>query len=462
MNYKYLFFCFFSLMILLLAPACSDNFLEIRPDEAIPQSEFFKTPQDAQNVLNAAYDAITYDANVWILSEVMADNVNGVNLQGDLKTHYNWTTDIFLGTTRGLMSNSYLAIGRANYVLDYMDNISGLSDAEKARLRAECLFIRGMMHFELVRYFAQPWGYTANNTHLGIPIRIHYGGDLVNRSTVAQVYEQIIADLTEAANLLPKANGNYANVWAAKAYLAKVYFQQNDMPKALEMANDVINNGGFALAPTPQDIFVNGGTTEAIFQLVSTSLTDNAGAGISGPFRTIDNGGILSADIYAAQSLYDAYGGDTTDLRLKWYQIYDGGASPVVLCNKFPSATYFNVPRMRLAELLLIAAEANAETNNLTASHTALNSVRTRAGLLPANGLSAAELIALTRTERRRELAMEGNRLHELKRIALRDTPNLLIRNIAPWNCNGMVCQFPDNELQGHPDMEPNPAGGCQ
>lgn len=38
---------------------------------------------------------------------------------------------------------------------------------------------------------------------------------------------------------------------------------------------------------------------------------------------------------------------------------------------------------MRLAELLLIAAEANAETNNLTASHTALNSVRTRAGLLP-------------------------------------------------------------------------------
>ncbi|HMS53260.1 MAG TPA: RagB/SusD family nutrient uptake outer membrane protein, partial [Chitinophagales bacterium] len=97
------------------------------------------------------------------------------------------------------------------------------------------------------------------------------------------------------------------------------------------------------------------------------------------PFRTIDNGGILSADIYAAQSLYDAYGGDTTDLRLKWYQIYDGGASPVVLCNKFPSATYFNVPRMRLAELLLIAAEANAETNNLTASHTALNSVRTRA-----------------------------------------------------------------------------------
>ena len=51
--------------------------------------------------------------------------------------------------------------------------------------------------------------------------------------------------------------------------------------------------------------------------------------------------------------------------------------------------------------------------------------------------------------------------MHELKRIAIRDTPNLLIRN-APWDCPGMVCQLPDNELKGNPEMESNPQGGCE
>ena len=111
----------------------------------------------------------------------------------------------------------------------------------------------------------------------------------------------------------------------------------------------------------------------------------------------------------------------------------------------------------------LIRAEAAAELGNTTTAFQDINDIRTRAGLgeVPA-GTTTSDLITIIRNERRLELVGEGNRLHELKRQAVRNRPDLKIRGIAPWDCNGMVCQIPDNELRGNPDMEPNPTGGCQ
>ena len=91
-----------------------------------------------------------------------------------------------------------------------------------------------------------------------------------------------------------------------------------------------------------------------------------------------------------------------------------------------------------------------------------LNDIRTRAGLQPISAnASALELITVARAERRIELVIEGNRLHDLKRQAVHDSPNLKIRG-SDWDCPGLVAQIPDAELKGNLDMVPNEEGGCQ
>uniref|UniRef100_UPI0040481B95 RagB/SusD family nutrient uptake outer membrane protein n=1 Tax=Mariniflexile sp. TaxID=1979402 RepID=UPI0040481B95 len=73
------------------------------------------------------------------------------------------------------------------------------------------------------------------------------------------------------------------------------------------------------------------------------------------------------------------------------------------------------------------------------------------------SGLSKVQLITLVREQRRIELLGEGNRINDLKRIGVNET-SLTIRN-APWNCNGMVFQFPATEV--FTGFIQNPTGGC-
>lgn len=457
---------YFLLTLLVFAfSSCKDSFLEVRPDDAVPLDSVLNSPANVQDFLNGSYDVLRnkgfMGGNAWLLSDMMADNIAGYNLGGDWLAHYTWTTDIFLGTTRDLMSNGSKVTARGNFLLANMDLVPSLSEADKARIKGEVLFLRGLSQFELVRFFAQPYGYTSDNSHPGIAIRTEYSKDTVNRSSVGAVYDQIIADLTEAANTLPAQNGVYATSWAAKGYLAKVYFQMNDFAKAYQYANEVINDSGTTLETDLSNRFGEGKSDEAIFELVSTDLTNNSGGGLRDYFWIGPGATVASANL--SQELYGLATANPNDLRGQlWYTPIVGGATALTQCTKFAYTTAINVPLVHLSEMKLIRAEAAAELQNPIAVQD-LNDIRIRAGLEPiANSTSFSDLITLIRSERRLELVAEGNRLHELKREAVRDQPNLKIRGTAPWDCPGMVCQLPDNELRGNPDMEPNPSGGCQ
>lgn len=454
---------FLSASLLLGLSACSDDFLAIEPDDTIPVEEFIKTASDAQEVLNSSYKALSgkyaMGGSSQFLAEIMADNISNYRITGDWLAHYGWTTDIFLGTTRDLMAQSFKVAGRANFLLENIDNISDLSDAEKQRMRGEALFLRAIPHFECVRFFGQTYGATADNSQLGIAIRTTFGNDIVNRSTVKQVYDQVIADLNEAINLLPESQEVYADKWAAKGYLAKVYFQMNQFQQAYDLANDVINNGGFALEPDLSKRFGGSTTTESVFEIVSANLNDGSNTGFRDTYRVDASTGIAPA--YFSTDVYNIATANPNDIRGQlWYKL---NALGLVECSKFSTNSAINIPIVHLTELKLIRAEAAAELGMADIALQDINDIRTRAGIEPiAVGTTANDLITYIRQERRLELIGEGNRLHELKRQAVRNTPNLLVRGIAPWNCNGLVCQLPDNELKGNPDMEPNPGGGCQ
>jgi starch-binding outer membrane protein, SusD/RagB family len=226
------------------------------------------------------------------------------------------------------------------------------------------------------------------------------------------------------------------------------------------VSNDVITNGGFSLNPDVMARFTSGPNTENIFTAISTSQQNNSGGTLGGNWRSTDvsnpPGARLDNDFYEIATL------DTNDQRgQQWYVLANAGQSnQLTLLTRF-NQNWFSVPVLHLAEMLLIRGESAAELGNAATATADLNAIRNRAGATPAlSGLDAASLILLLRAERRLELVGEGHRLQDLKRQGARGVIGVLI-NGAPWNCNGMAVQLPDEELAGNPSIILNPAGGC-
>ncbi|MBK8484661.1 MAG: RagB/SusD family nutrient uptake outer membrane protein [Saprospiraceae bacterium] len=454
-TYKKILFSIF----LLSTISCDDSFIEAKLNSAIDINQFLKSPVEFQQLLNSSYDALSYGnvygGQIQLMSELMSDGVDGDYLtNNDWRALFTWTSDIFLAPTRTLMYDGYKAIARANLVLENLNIVPGLDDANKKRMEGEALFIRALMHFELVRYYGQPYGYTADNSHPGIPLRTSFGQAIADRATVAAVYNQCIADAEKSESLLPLTNGVYANQFSVKAFLAKLYFQQNNFIKAKEYAEQVINSSGAILDNLPNNKFGYGDSKEILFGLVSTDYSnDNANISIQKDYFSLTK---TIPDIIPANAISLAVSG-SGDIRAFWFE----KKGNYLICTKFNTsntAIYTN-PVIHLSELYLILAESLAETG--TDGLTYLNAIRKRAGLTELKGSSTSQQIEECRVQRRAEFYFENNRLHELKRIAVRGSKDLLIRNLARWDCPGLVCQFPDNELKGNPDLKPNPTAKC-
>lgn len=461
-------------LVLFSSTSCGDDFFVVIPDNTSTDEEFINTTEEAQEALVGAYKSLAsgdfLGGQAWLLSELTADHlyeedvINNYLTNGDWLAVYTRTTDIFLGVTRSMWSAGYLAAGRANYMLSNLDNIPDLSGADRIRLEAEAKFIRAVAHFEMVRLFAQPYGFTSDNSHLGIPIATTVGIEPRFRSSVNAVYQTIIADLTTASMDLPGTNGGFATSWAAKGVLAQVYFQQNDFANAYVMSNEVINGSTAVWDTSLMNRFGEMDTPESVFSLESSDpTTDNSGGALMSYFREVGNNFpnvVLGPNIFAKAT------SDPTDKRgMQWFESYDpADPASVVKSLKFltDASLAIDVPLVHLTELKLIRAESSAELNqNLTTAVQDINDIKARAGLAQiASSTSPSSIIQIARLEREIEMVFEGNRLHELKRQAVNGNSAMQIRG-APWNCNGMVLQIPDNELSGNIDMVPNPSGGC-
>lgn len=134
--------------------------------------------------------------------------------------------------------------------------------------------------------FANPYGFTSDNSHDGIPLRIQASQEALPRATVGEVYAQILSDLEDAKDVLPANNGGYATSWAVKAYLARVHFQMNDFQAAYDYSNEVISGGGFVLDSSVMGRFTSNINTENIFNLISTGSLNNSGAELGGIYRS--------------------------------------------------------------------------------------------------------------------------------------------------------------------------------
>jgi hypothetical protein len=447
---------------LALGISSCEKMLEYPPEGAILAEDALKTPDDAQRLLNSCYDVIAnlFDGKYQNICELMSDNMaepNGL----DFNAVYNRETNFFTPTTNGTYGDFYYAIYRCNSLMKNFDLIEGLSDDERKRMEAEARFIRAFCHFNVVKIWAQPYGSTPDNSHLGIILKRDASNLPIPRSTVAESYAFIIEDLEFAFGNLPESNGNYAKQDAAAGLLAMVYFQMNNYVQAEQYASLVINNGNYFMRDTldrfPATPEVN---LETVFGIVSSNPgADHVDQRTDNFIGNYNAGGVLPPNLMFSNELYQFTNLNSADDRLGWMQSSGGKYKN----RRFENKVFFNIPIIYLTELKLIRAECLGEMGSqLEVAISDINEIRGRAFGAGLNDLSSgstpAEVIAAARREYRIETMGEGKWIDQLKRIGAKGE-NIVVRN-APWNCPGMALQFPNSEFTSALFVG-NPEGGC-
>lgn len=433
--------------------------VDIDPIAVITKDSALRTEADFVALLNSTYTVLAADSywgGRWqTVNDILADQIAAGELSGDYLGIFNRSVDIFNTNISGMYRQPWFAVARANAVLENLDKLSGTT---RDNTEGQAKFIRAICHFDLVRLWAQPYIPNNANTQPGIPIKDTSAPGEVSRASVAEVYAAVIADLQVAEALLPDVNSVYPTKWAAKALLARVYFQMNDFAKAYDYANQVIGSGKFAFDSDFKNRYSRNGTTEAVFQLIyETNNPTGRFNELRNPYRT--NQGGLPALRVSSYIAGKAMG--SLDKRKDWYTTVNG----TLLTTKYDSLT-FKVPVLHITEMKFIRAESAAELNtNLNVAIGDINDIVNRAygpasPFVVAGGSSAAFIKDAVRRERELELVFEGDRLQQLKRIGAKGE-NVTVRN-APWNCNGLVLIFPTNEVSLNPGFTQNPSGGCQ
>lgn len=449
--------------ILLISLSSCTKWTEIKPEGFLLEGEAVKNGQDVIKIVNSTYDALAnrLNGNAQIYNDLLGDELADYNINGDRREMYTRGVIAFNATSTDNYRGIYRCVFRANTCLDYIQKFDDLTATQKSALEGELKFIRALSHFEIAKLYAHPKGTSPlidpNKAQSGIPLRKKVSIDPVLRSTINEMYSFIEEDLLAAIALLPNSNPAntakkvYADKIAAKALLAKVYFQSNQYQKAIDILNDVISDNSYQLSDSLNHFDNASFSKEYLFQFVSTGTGDNRAAGYTGNYRS-DNVAVPNMQI--SKLAYDYMNQDTTDKRLGLIKVINKGKPEEVYGSKKFDYDYFDVPYLLLTDMYLMRAEALAITNqNLTTAATDLNKIISRSYTNAASklltGAELPEVIkAKVRDERRREFLLEGDRIQNFKRIGANgetQTPNT-IRN-AEFNCNGLIFSYPQTEV---------------
>lgn len=450
-----------SLYILALSSLCAlascNKQLDQQPHQQIQQSEAIMTASDVQITLVGAYNRTAlrdlYGGGISLYPDLMGTQTV-INWQGTfqgLSQLVSQTIPNDNGFINNIWSAAYQSINQSNSVLA---NLSKVSAANASRTEGEALFLRGLVYFDLARTFGRSWNDGNPATNLAVPIvltptTVISQSSYVSRSTVAQVYQQAITDLTAAEAKLPAMNNFYASSSAASAILARLYLQKGDYANAAQEASKVIATGAYSLNARYSDEFPYPGsqpahldnTAEDIFAF---QVTNQQGINYLNTFyASSDNAG--RGDIVIRNSFVNEF--ETGDTRLAEYNMDSGG---ILRCDKFDNK-YGNVHIIRLAELYLIRAEANLRISATSAIGAApladLNRIRARAGIAPVLLATLTNVL----TERRHELAFEGGFFyHDAKRLGQDLTP-------LPYSSPKLVFPIPLQDINANPKLVQNP-----
>ncbi len=456
----------------LLLTGC-DKMLEFEPGDVILAEDAINTADDLQRMLNSNYDVLAnlLNGRQQCIAELLTDNMARPYSSLDYTAVWNRETNFFTPTTGGLYTDFYYAIYRANVVVESFDLVEGLDDATRLRLEAESRFVRAVCHWYLVKMWAYPYGFTADNSHLGVPLRTDAVAPPSPRATVAEVYAQIVEDLEFAKANLPDENGPYASSMAASGFLAHVHFQRQDWNASQAEAERVIGSGLFQLDDdldryeagsdsvlagdliNPETVF---GIIGGYFAVDGDSLLNDRSYAFRDNFRQDNN---LNPQMTFSDEIHQLFQINQADDRGAW--INSNEVTHKV--TRFDGKQFFNVPVVHLTGLHLLRAMSIAENGgDLSTAIADINAIRDRAFGADQNdlgpGSDAGTVLAAAREEYRKETLCEG---WELDQVKLRGVmgEDETVRG-APWDCPGSLLQFPNSSTTAAGFIL-NEEGGC-
>ena len=405
-------------VLFLSLASCEKSFLELKPPTSLTPEFALATEADLQVALRGAYSGLKstalYGRSLMVLGDMMADNTYQSALNTNRYTNFNLYNYLVTdGDVAGLWNASYTVILRANNIIN-----SPIADnANVQQIKGEAYAIRALAYYNLVRYFASP--YTLDPSKLGVPIVTTYQADLKpERAKIADVYTLINKDLTQAYTLMTKfTNSSQFSKYSAKALQAKVYLTMGDKTNAKTAALDVITNSGFTAISSAAHTGYWAGVAprtdkvETLLEISFDAVANNAFDAL--PYIYLQSGNY--GDMLCSSELYDLF--ETADIRKSLYATGIRGGLASVFVNKYSSFTgdHSDTKVIRMSEMYLIAAEASYPSNTADALKY-VNEVTSRRGAT-AIASSGSALLEDIITERRKELAFEGERYLDMQRL---------------------------------------------
>lgn len=467
--------------------ACESDFLNTVPKTNIAENEAFNTPgkllAQVNNLYGQVQNASFYGGRFIVFNEQRADEF-GQNDGNAATGSAVWNQNV--ASTNDFVNNvwsaGYTAINASNILIFKLQSTVNVVPDSVAKLYiAEAKFIRALSYLSLIQTYAKPYAF--NPKGLGLPLRLmpisSSGNNDLARSTVEEVYAQILKDLNEAETGLPVAystallNTSRAKKSTAIALKSRVYLIQGDYENVAKEAKKLVSAsapfqysaGSLTHRLESNFATIFGGSylgTEAIFSIPFANTTTETPPSqsalafnyVAQPIIFLTTAGVSSHPALNTPS--DARAG-----------LISTNAARQKLLRKFnittaPFRDY--VPVIRYAEVLLNYAEAVANMNDLTTATALLKAVRNRSNssyVFPEADLNSKEaLINTILTERRIELLGEGFRLFDLQRklqTLPAKTGSIGSAPLVLLTSSNYIWPIPSGEISANKLIVPNP-----
>lgn len=375
----------------------------------------------------------------WFL-HILDDDVNTVmafnavkgsqQMQPVYYGYFTWQLEVgrnYEGTSlsgdNALWDGLYQRINAMNILLHELGNVSQSSEQDKLdalRVEGECLFLRAQFYLVLVNVYANAYNPENASTTLGVPLKLTYYVEhdkekesQFERTPVATVYKQIVADLNASIDCFqksPQTRSFYrASEEAARLLLSRVYLYMQDWEKAKQAAGEFLAKKNELLDYTTSvTVAISEESPEVLFSQGSLSIqSDFSGDG---------------GDFCITRDLYQLY--DTIDCRRDLYFAPSFRSDSLGLSRKYEMGKHRSYVSdfymLRTAEGYLNMAEACAMLDDASGASDYLNRLRRyRIEDYRDTVYSVNDIIKVVRDERRKELCFEGHRWFDLRRYAV-------------------------------------------
>ncbi|MDB5230872.1 MAG: hypothetical protein JWN76_1677 [Chitinophagaceae bacterium] len=409
----------------LLLNGCKKSELDLFPYNQEETGQAFNTQSDVTLAVNGMYQGITasgsYYNGAWnIVPDLLADNLI-INQAGRLSQKLYGEWRYTASATYPLFNGGYTIIRRANAILENIDKFPAGAFHDNAM--GEALAVRALVHFDMSRVYSKTYA-NASASDLTVPyVTVTDPSIKPSNETVKGLYDKVIADLTQAASLVGTTNGVYRfNKNSVNAILSRVYLYKADYANTITTATAALGaSPNVADIATFPKIWTDETTTGVLFKIANTSL-DNINTQGTNYYQIV--GGQIKSEYVVEYNFFQQFA--SNDVRKSSYiqtSPYNGVSyNHVIKYGGRPggAAGVIDAKVIRAAEVLLNRAEAYYRSGLESSALADLQLLKRNRYTGYVNEVLAGQaLLNEILRQRRLELAFEGDRFFDLKRLGL-------------------------------------------